>query len=248
MARVDYNRMAATYDAGRGLAMEGLAAWRAAVEPHLAGCAAPLLDLGAGTGQWAYAFSAWFGARVIAVEPAAGMREAGCAKGGDLRVAWVGGTGGRLPLRAASCGAAWLSTVIHHIPDLPAAAHDLRRLLVPGAPVLIRGSFPGRHEGITLFRYFPGAARVVSTFPTVLETVQAFATAGFAMEALESVSQVSAPSLAVFRERVVHRADTTLRDLEDDQFAAGLAGDGDAIAAAPEPRPVVDRLDLLVLR
>jgi len=35
----------------------------------------------------------------------------------------------------------WLSLVIHHIPDLAGAAREIRRVLRPGAPVLIR---PGR--------------------------------------------------------------------------------------------------------
>ena len=62
------------------------------------------------------------------------------------------------------------------------------------------------------------------------------------------VAQVSAPSLAVYRDRVRLRADTGLRLLDDDQFAAGLAALDRAVEAGTVPAPVVDRLDLLVLR
>jgi ubiquinone/menaquinone biosynthesis C-methylase UbiE len=34
----------------------------------------PVLDVGAGTGQFAAAIAGWFGVRVVAVEPSSGMR------------------------------------------------------------------------------------------------------------------------------------------------------------------------------
>ncbi|MBK7726769.1 MAG: methyltransferase domain-containing protein [Dehalococcoidia bacterium] len=36
-----------------------------------------------------------------------------------------------MPLADLSAGAAWISTVIHHIPNLPAAAAEIRRVLTP---------------------------------------------------------------------------------------------------------------------
>jgi ubiquinone/menaquinone biosynthesis C-methylase UbiE len=41
-----------------------------------------------------------------------------------------------LPLPDGSADAAWISLVIHHIPDLEAAAWEIRRVLRPAAPVL----------------------------------------------------------------------------------------------------------------
>jgi hypothetical protein len=141
-----------------------------------------------------------------------------------------------------------LSTVIHHIQDLKACARELRRVLREGARVLIRSSFPGRHERITLFRFFPAARQIAETFPTIDATTRAFGAAGFAHEALTSVPQVSAPSLATFCERVRLRTDSTLKPLADADFASGMAAIERAIAAQVKPAPVVDYLDLLVLR
>src|SRR5690348_17873594 len=90
-----------------------------------------------------------------------------------------------LPLPDESADAAWLSVVIHHIPDLGVAAHEIRRVLRPGAPVLIRQGFPGRIDGVELVRWFPETARTVDTYPSVQETCKAFAAAGFHQEALE---------------------------------------------------------------
>ncbi len=141
-----------------------------------------------------------------------------------------------------------LSTVIHHIGDLAGCALELRRVLEPDGPLLVRSAFPGRHQRITLFRFFPGARRVAETFPTVEATVAAFATAGFSFQALRPVAQVSARSLRAAVDRVRVRADSALRLLPDEEFAEGLAAMERAAAAETTPTPVVDHLDLLVLR
>jgi SAM-dependent methyltransferase len=235
-ARVDYDRMAAGYDRGRALPLEGLREWRAALAAHLpATGGSPVLDLGAGTGLFAAAIATWFDARVVAVEPSEGMRRRARQARPHPRVLLVGGTAERLPL-------------IHHFADLPGCARELRRVLRPGGPVLIRTAFPGRLDGITLFRFFPGAARVAETFPTVEATVGAFEAAGFAFQALQPVPQVTAPSLRAAVERVRSRADTTLQALGDGEFAAGLAAMERAAAAEAAPSPIVDHLDLLVVR
>jgi SAM-dependent methyltransferase len=255
MARVDYDQLAADYLEGRVLPPDGMAPWRDAIAPWLPADGvgrSPVLDLGAGTGQFAAAIAGWFGVEVVAVEPSGGMRAQAARVFAHPGVHWVAGRGERLPLRDGAFGWAWVSTVVHHLDDLDAAAAELRRVLHPGSPVLVRQAFPGRMAEITLYqRYFPGAgASLVAGggLPSVERVSAAFASAGFAVEALRSVAQVSAPSLAAYRDKVRFRADTGLRLLPDDQFAAGLAALDRDSQAESTPTPVVDRLDLLVLR
>jgi hypothetical protein len=116
--------------------------------------------------------------------------------------------------------------------------------------VLVRQAFPDRLDAVTLYqRYFPGAARIAaSLLPTVEQVAEGFAAAGFRVQGRTSVTQVSAPSLAAYRDKVRRRADTGLRLLPDGEFAAGLAALDRAAAAETTPTPVTDRLDLLVLR
>jgi SAM-dependent methyltransferase len=167
-------------------------------------------------------------------------------------VRWVAGLAERLPLGDRTCAWAWVSTVVHHLDDLDAAAAELRRVLRPGAPVLVRQAFPGRMDEISLYRrFFPAAgASLVEAggLPSVERLSSAFAGAGFRAESLQAVAQVSAASLAAYRDKVRLRADTGLRLLPDDQFAAGLEALDRAVAAETTPTPVVDRLELLVLR
>ena len=161
MARVDYDRMAPDYVRGRVLPEKGMEAWRAAIEPWAPDVPAgrwPVLDLGAGAGQFAAAIAGWFEAEVVALEPSEGMRAQAARAHPHPAVRWVAGQGERLPLRAGVVAWAWVSTVLHHLDDLDAAAAELGRVLRPGAVVLVRQAFPGRMEHITLYeRFFPGA-------------------------------------------------------------------------------------------
>jgi ubiquinone/menaquinone biosynthesis C-methylase UbiE len=249
MARIDYNRAASTYDRGRAHPLLVFDEWRGRLAEHLpAGTEGPILDVGAGTGIWAEAFVIWFGLRVIALDPAAGMRAAAQAKGLPAEVTIVAGDSQAIPLQAATCRAAWLSTVIHHIPDLRACAAELGRVLKPGGPVMIRSSFPSRHDEIPLFRFFPGAGRVAQTFPTVDQTVAAFSAAGFELRVLERVREHRDGTMAdwVTRVRAMRHADSTLASLSDAEFASGLAA---LEAAASTGEPVAPTgLDLMVMR
>jgi ubiquinone/menaquinone biosynthesis C-methylase UbiE len=260
MARISYDEeTAAAFKAVREIPRDGLSEWREAVRRHLRpsqGMA--LVDIGAGTGAFAASFSDWFDLRVLAVEPSAAMRDR-IPRTPAIQV--LEGDASALPLPDESADAAWLSLVLHHVPDLGAAAHEIRRVLRPGAPVLIRQGFPDRYEPsgslkwdrIEVVRWFPETARTANTFPSLKDTCEAFATAGFQQEALEQVRETHPTGLADFLGQVdtLRHADTTLRELTEDEFLRGkerlrcavrLAGD----TASPESRS--NWLDLLVLR
>ncbi len=242
MARVQYSEAAAAaFHASRELPPDAFSNWRAAITRHLAPRPGMrVLDLGAGTGAWASALARWFAITVVAVEPSAAMRAYSRCSG------VVAGDATALPLAPRVMDGAWLSTVIHHLPDLPAAARELRRVLRPGAPVLIRSVFPGRHHGIGLFHYWPEAIAVLDTFPSVDEARAAFAAAGFHYVALEPVRQVTASSLAGIAATAQREAHTPLMLITDDAYQAGLARL--RAEAATQHGPVIDTLDLLVLR
>ncbi|MGW3603324.1 class I SAM-dependent methyltransferase [Micromonospora sp. NPDC005161] len=243
MARIAYdNADAAAFEATRHLTDDGLSAWREAVTRHLDPRAdMRVLDLGSGTGMWAKAFTAWYDRiEVIAVEPSEAMR----ARSVYQPVA--PGDAERIPLDDGSVDAAWLSTVIHHVPDLTRMARELRRVLRPGGRVLIRSAFAGRHQAITLFRYFPEAIRVLDTYPSIADVESAFVDAGFATAAIEQIPQITAPSLREAATTLRREGHTLLQLITDDEYAAGVKRLHEA--AQVETGPVTDALDLLVLR
>ena len=173
MARVDYDRMAPDYVEGRVLPPEGMEPWRQAIRPWLPAEVArrsPVLDLGAGTGQFAAAIAGWFGVEVVAVEPSEGMRAQAARAHPHPAVRWVAGRGERLPLREGFFAWAWVSTVVHHLDDLDAAAAELGRVLRPGGVVLVRQAFPGRMEHINLYeRFFPAAGARLAALDRAVE-------------------------------------------------------------------------------
>jgi ubiquinone/menaquinone biosynthesis C-methylase UbiE len=252
LTRITYDdQTARAFKAVREVPADGLAHWQEAVRRHLRPWPGmTLADIGAGTGAFAAAFSDWFGLDIVAVEPSAAMR-ARIPRRPGIRV--LDGNAGALPLPDDSADAAWLSTVIHHVPDLEAAAREIRRVLRPGAPVLIRQAFPGRSDRIELVRWFPETARTIDTYPTVEQTCRAFAAAGFRREALEQVPQSNVNSLAEFlgQADTFRAADTTMRGLTEEEFRRGKERLRRAAHQAKEtanPEPRTSWLDLLVLR
>jgi SAM-dependent methyltransferase len=249
---VDYERAATDYERTRGR-RSGTAAWRGPVLRELEGAPpGPVVDLGSGTGAWSAVLAGWTGRTVVAVEPSAGMRAEAAARaaaaGRDrTTVLGVAGRGGALPLRDRSAGAAWLSAVIHHVGDIGGCARELRRALAPGAPVVLRGAFAGRYDGIGLLRYFPGSRRRLDRFPSAEAVRAAFEGAGFAFARLERVDEPPI-DLRDWREALPRQrhADTALVELSDEEFAAGLRALDAAIAAGEAPAPV--GLDLLAFR
>src|SRR5205085_9035956 len=77
MARISYDEQtAAAFKAVREVPRDGLSEWREAVRRHLRSSKGmTLVDIGAGTGAFAAAFSDWFDLSVLAVEPLAAMRD-----------------------------------------------------------------------------------------------------------------------------------------------------------------------------
>jgi SAM-dependent methyltransferase len=244
MALIAYDEAdAAAFAATRHLGDDALGAWREAftryVDPQPG---MRLLDLGCGTGSWSQAFHTWWpGLDVRAVEPSAAMRERAVV------APVLAGDAAEIPAGDASIDAVWLSTVVHHIPDLPAAAREIRRVLKPEAPVLIRSAFPGRHKGITLCHFWPEAITALNdNYPSVATIEAAFAISGFTSAGLEPVAQISAPSLQEATTGLRREAHTLLQLISDDAYAKGA--DRLRAAARTVTGPLIDVLDLLVLR
>jgi SAM-dependent methyltransferase len=252
MARITYDDdTAAAFKAVRETPRDGLGHWRDAIRRHLNPMPGmTVADIGAGTGAFTAAFRDWFGLGVLAVEPSAAMR-AQIPRRPGIEV--LAGDASALPVPDDSADGAWLSLVIHHVPDLEAAAREIRRVLRPGAPVLIRQGFPGRVDRNEFVRWFPETARMVDTFPTVEQTCQAFAAAGFSRDSLEPVPETFQTSLAEFLAQAdtFRRADTTIRNLTEEEFRRGkerLRRAAQEAEKTPSPEPRTSWLDLLVLR
>ncbi len=248
VAKVDYSgRMASVYDAGRRLPPEAVSAWMDAVSPHLGGVEGPILDLGSGTGRFSEALAARFGVTVVAEEPAGGMREQAMRDGVDRAVAMVAGKAEWVPARDGAFGGAWASQVVHHVEDLPACAAELRRVVRPGGPIMLRGTFEATCPLIPWGHYFPEAIRIATEeFPTLDEITAVFGAAGLRRRVHDIVWQTTVGSMSELAARVRLRADSSLELLTIDEFAAGLARLEAAASAETSPVPVREAIELVV--
>src|SRR5262245_42289330 len=131
MEKIDYDtRLHAVYAAGRQMLPAALETWMVAFARHLPETR-PLawLDLGWGTGRMPAALAGAFGGPAYGVEPSDKMRAQAVAHAGHPAVRYLAGSAERIPLPDASCDAALLFFVWHHVADRAAAVQELRRVV-----------------------------------------------------------------------------------------------------------------------
>jgi ubiquinone/menaquinone biosynthesis C-methylase UbiE len=247
--RVDYDdHQYRVYSRARPLLPENAERWGAIFRRHVP-AGATIVDVGSGTGIYTALLADSLGAEVVGVEPSTGMRSVAEAEQARPGVRYLAGRAEALPLADASCDAALLSNVIHHIEDLPAAAGELRRVLRPGGVVLARGALRDRLRRMPHFEYFPEALEIaIATSPRDQDAIDTITSAGFEEIARERVEQLMARSLSEFADKLALRAISHLELLDDDLFEAGLRRLREAAAAETEPTPVMETMDLVVFR
>ena len=140
----------------------------------------------------------------------------------------------------------WASQVLHHVTDLEACALELRRVLVPGGRVLVRGLYDDLTAQWPLVRYFPGLLSVADRFSSLDQMRSAFRGVGFAEIAHEHIEQVVAEDADAFYERTAQRADSGLALLSDGEFEDGLAHLRHAIENDRCVGPISETVDLVV--
>ncbi len=235
---VDYEQVADLYRRGRSLPAEVLARWGEAVSPFLPDGKLRVVDIGAGTGVFAAVWPFWADAMAIAVEPAEAMARAGMLAAPAAY--FVRGVAEALPLRDGAADVVWVSTALHHFPDVDRAVSEFARVLRSGGRVLVRTYVPGRTE-IGYVNGFPGRAKWISRFQTEAELRCLFAAHGLSVVDIVDVLEwkenyaASAQWAAMMR-----NADSMFTALSDDDMAEGLA----RLRSTPD---VVGRLELTLL-
>jgi ubiquinone/menaquinone biosynthesis C-methylase UbiE len=248
--RVDYDeRQHVVCDRGRALTEPAEATWRAAFARH-ADARRPLtvLDLGTGTGRFTPLLADEFGGPVYGVEPSERMRAVAQAHRRHAQVTYLPGAADRIPLPDASCDLVVLFLVWHHLPDRPAAAAEIARVLQPRGRVLVCSSFSDRPAYRLWHRFFPAAEGVEARmFPTLGAVLHDFAAAGLTQIALEEVWQELAPNFTEYADRLRLRAISTFEYLTEEDISSGFATLDAAVATAEDSTPVMGNFDILAL-
>lgn len=226
MDKADYDaRLHAVYAAGRQLPPEALQTWTEAFARHLPQTR-PLawLDLGSGTGRMTPSLASAFGGPAYGIEPSGRMRAQALAHAAHPAVTYAAGSAERIPLPAASCDAALLYFVWHHVADRAGAARELRRVVKPGGKLFVQANFSDKMPDVWWFRVVPEWRDAdTAQFRSQAEVTGDFAGAGWTLAAREEVTWLRSASLAEDFARLKLRAVSVFERMSEDIIKAGFA-------------------------
>jgi ubiquinone/menaquinone biosynthesis C-methylase UbiE len=226
MEKVDYDaRLHAVYVAGRQMSPDALNTWMAAFARHLPETR-PLvwLDLGSGTGRMTPSLASAFGGPVHGVEPSDKMRAQAVAHAGHPAVTYAAGSAEHIPLPDASCDAALLFFVWHHVVDHESAAQELLRVVKPGGKLFVQANFSDRMPDVWWFRVVPEWRKVdAAQFRTEEDVTREFADAGWTLLSRDVVTWVRSASLAEDVERLKLRAVSAFEHMSEEVVEEGFA-------------------------
>lgn len=226
MEKVDYDaRLHAVYAAGRQMSPDALRTWMAAFARHLPSTR-PLawLDLGSGTGRMTPSLARAFGGPAHGVEPSDRMRAQALAQAGHPAVTYAAGSAEHIPLPDASCDAALLFFVWHHVADRDAAARELRRVVKPGGTLFVQANFSDRMPDVWWFRVVPEWRDVdTAQFRSEEDVTRDFAGAGWTLASRDEVTWLRSVCLAEDLKRLKLRAVSLFEHLSEEVVAAGFA-------------------------
>jgi ubiquinone/menaquinone biosynthesis C-methylase UbiE len=248
MKRADYDgRLHHVYDRGRSLAPGVVDQWMDALATQVGEARiSRILDVGAGTGRFSAAMARKFSARVIAMEPSAGMlRKAG----ENPAVSRIRARAEEVPVASDSLDMALLSMVVHHFSRLEAGCAEVSRVLRPGGFAFVRNVFKGRLAGIVFYNYFPRAREIDDArMPSIPRMEEVFGAAGLRLESAGAVRQKIDDSLAAHTERMRRKAVSTLELIPEEEFEAGIRAMEAEAQQEGRPTPIYEDIDLLTFR
>src|SRR5439155_132437 len=250
MEKVDYDaRLHAVYAAGRRMSPDALQTWMEAFARHLPETR-PLvwLDLGSGTDRMTPSLASAFGGPVHGVEPSDKMRAQALAHAGHPAVTYAAGSAEHILLSDASCDAALLFFVWHHVLDREAAAQELRRVVKQGGKLFVQANFSDRMPDTWWFRVVPEWRRVdQAQFRSEEEVKRDFAGAGWTLVSRDEVTWLRSANLAEDLERLKLRPVSMFEHMTEDVVEAGFARIEAALPSLGDG-PQYETSALLVLR
>lgn len=226
MEKVDYDaHLHTVYAAGRQMSPDAVRTWMEAFARHLPRTR-PLvwLDLGSGTGRMTPALASAFGGPAHGVEPSGQMRAQALAHAGHPDVRYAAGSAEHIPLPDASCDAALLFFVWHHVDDREGAAQELRRVVRPGGTLFVGANLADRMPDIWWFRVMPEWKKVdTAQFRSEEDVRGDFTSAGWTLVSHDQVTWLRSANLAEDFERLKLRAVSVFAHLSEDLIDDGFA-------------------------
>jgi len=231
---VDYDRVQhGSYAKARALPAASIQHYMNTFAAHLpARRPLTVLDLGSGTGRFTPALAEAFGGPAWGVEPAAAMRRTAETGAAHPRVTYLAGEAAAIPLPDASVDVVLMFLSWHHVPDKPAGAAEIARVVTPGGRVILRSTFKERIPDHWWRGFFPRSWAVEEAmFPTEGETRALFEAAGFSTVQSVRMEIPFEGDLPGAVARLKLRAVSTFEHMTDDELDEGFARIDAALAA-----------------
>ena len=226
MEKIDYDkRLHAVYAAARQMSPDASRTWMDVFARHVPETR-PLVwvDVGSGTGRMTPWLASTFGGPVHGIEPSDKMRAQAIADASHPAVTYAAGSAEDIPLPDASCDAALLFYVWHHVKDREAAAQELRRVVKRGGKLFVQANFSDRMPDTWWFRVVPEWLDVDRAQFRSQEQVKAdFAGAGWTLVAHDEVTWLRSATLVEEFERLKLRAVSMFELMTDELAESGLA-------------------------
>jgi SAM-dependent methyltransferase len=204
---------------------DALLTWMEAFARHLPDTR-PLvwLDLGSGTGRVTPSLASAFGGPAYGVEPSEKMRAQALAHAGHPAVTYAAGSAEDIPIPDASCDAALLFFVWHHVSDREVAAQELRRVVKPGGRLFVQENLSDKIPDVWWFRVMPEWRDVdAAQFRSEAEVRGDFTDAGWTLVAREEITWLRSASLAEDWERLKLRAVSAFEHMGEEIVEGGFA-------------------------
>ena len=221
MEKVDYDaRQHAVYAAGRQMSPDALQTWMEAFARHLP----EIRPLVSGTGRMTPSLASAFGGPAHGVEPSDKMRAQALARAAHPAVTYAAGSAEHIPLPDASCDAALLFFVWHHIVDRQAAAQELHRVVKPGGKLFVQANFSDKMPDTWWFRVVSEWRKAdQAQFRSEEEVKSDFAHAGWTLVARDEVTWLRSANLAEDFERLKLRPVSMFEHMAEAVVEAGFA-------------------------
>ncbi|MFA6312984.1 MAG: methyltransferase domain-containing protein [Sterolibacterium sp.] len=216
---IDYSAASTTYDHTRShsdVILDRFVA-RLSLDQSVA-----VLDFGCGTGNYLLQLHQRYGCQCFGVEPSDGMRTRALSKSKHLTV--ENGSHLAIPFGPSMFDFAYMTDVIHHVPDTDAMFAELARVLRAKAPLCVVTESHSQIDGRFYNRFFPSLAKIEkSRYPDIQSIIASANAAGFSSLACESIP---APPRTISEEfiRNAHEKNWSMfRLLSNTEFDAGLS-------------------------
>jgi len=213
------------YDGGRRVTDQARAALVEWLRHSSHGQVQRVLDLGGGTGRFTEVLREAFGTSIVIVEPSANMIAVAAGKpkeqGGPVH--FVRGLAGSLPFTAEVFDVVFVSQVLHHLPDLPAAMVEIRRVVTNRGRLLVRQTTRENLDSYFYQRFFPEARAIdEARLPARSDVIDSTGAARLSLVDQTTVRTEVGATGREYVEKVATRTNTDLAMITDDAFQRGF--------------------------